>query len=202
MLCLHSPPLFSICTPRLLFCRFWDPSFDDELLEDRVAMNLLHVQAVSDIDRGWVNADKDQHRRLTALQQKNSKKEVGLTPLPSPNQIVFSSVTMAFVVPEAGPHSQVLRVSTVQTGCVRLSRGQHQRTDTRRQQATHLQHHHRLCKPHPLFPSTNQLCVHSPHSLPHLEFWQGGHIPRHKDEVLADHLCGKWRQLCERRVFK
>jgi len=39
-------------------------------------MNLLYVQAVSDIDRGWVQADKDQHKRLAALQQKNSKKEV------------------------------------------------------------------------------------------------------------------------------
>lgn len=49
---------------------------DDDLIDDRVAMNLLYVQAVSDIDRGWVIADKEQHRRLAALQQKNSKKEV------------------------------------------------------------------------------------------------------------------------------
>lgn len=50
---------------------------DDDLIEDRVAMNLLYVQANSDIDRGWVNADTEQHRRLAALQKKNSKKEVG-----------------------------------------------------------------------------------------------------------------------------
>lgn len=54
---------------------YWDPSLDDDLIEDRVAMNLLYVQATSDIDRGWVVVDKEHHRRLTALQQKNSKKE-------------------------------------------------------------------------------------------------------------------------------
>lgn len=55
---------------------FWDPTYDEELVDDRVAMNLLYVQAVSDIERGWVLADEDQHRRLTALQAKNSRKEV------------------------------------------------------------------------------------------------------------------------------
>ncbi|XP_067929125.1 sorting nexin-17-like [Watersipora subatra] len=54
---------------------FWDTSMDEDLIEDRVAMNLLYVQATSDIDRGWVVADKEQHKRLAALQQKNSKKE-------------------------------------------------------------------------------------------------------------------------------
>lgn len=72
--------MYQICSDLLLDLlqsyRFWDPSFDDDLLDDRVAMNLLYVQAVSDIDRGWVQADKEQHRRLSALQQKNSKKEV------------------------------------------------------------------------------------------------------------------------------
>ena len=56
--------------------RYWDPTMDDDLIDDRVAMNLLYVQANSDIDRGWVNADTEQHRRLAALQKKNSKKEV------------------------------------------------------------------------------------------------------------------------------
>ncbi|XP_070534165.1 LOW QUALITY PROTEIN: sorting nexin-17-like [Ptychodera flava] len=54
---------------------FWDPSFDDDLLDDRVAMNLLYVQAVSDIERGWTLATKEQLERLEALQSKGSKKD-------------------------------------------------------------------------------------------------------------------------------
>ena len=34
------------------------------------------LQAVSDISRNWVLANKDQHKHLKALQDKNSKKEV------------------------------------------------------------------------------------------------------------------------------
>ena len=63
----------------LLPSSYWDPSFDDDLLEDRIAMNLIFVQAVNDIERGWVTATKDQHRQLTALQQRGSKKEVRAT---------------------------------------------------------------------------------------------------------------------------
>ncbi|KAL4218167.1 Sorting nexin-17 [Mactra antiquata] len=54
---------------------YWDSSFDDELLANKVAMNLLYVQAVSDIDREWVLATKDQKEHLKSLQQKGSKRE-------------------------------------------------------------------------------------------------------------------------------
>ncbi|ELU18303.1 hypothetical protein CAPTEDRAFT_150546 [Capitella teleta] len=54
---------------------FWDPSFEDDLMGDRIAMNLLYVQAVSDLERGWVWAPKDQQRQLNTLQQRGSKKE-------------------------------------------------------------------------------------------------------------------------------
>lgn len=36
---------------------------------------LLH-QTVSDIERGWILVNKDQHRQLKSLQEKGSKKEV------------------------------------------------------------------------------------------------------------------------------
>ncbi|XP_035659634.1 sorting nexin-17-like [Branchiostoma floridae] len=54
---------------------FWEPSMDNDLLDDRIAMNLLYVQAVNDIERGWVFAAKDVHKQLAALQAKGSKKE-------------------------------------------------------------------------------------------------------------------------------
>uniref|UniRef100_A0ABM0MCN2 Sorting nexin-17-like n=1 Tax=Saccoglossus kowalevskii TaxID=10224 RepID=A0ABM0MCN2_SACKO len=54
---------------------FWDATYDDDLLDNRVSMNLLYVQAVSDIDRGWTLANKEQMARLEVLKSKGSKKE-------------------------------------------------------------------------------------------------------------------------------
>ena len=68
-------------TKYIYFCAsyiysYWDSSYDDDLLEDRIAMNLLYVQAVSDVERGWTVASKDQQKQLDALKQRGSKKEV------------------------------------------------------------------------------------------------------------------------------
>lgn len=54
---------------------YWDPVFDNDLLEDRVALQLLYVQMLSDVSRGWVLTSQDQLSRLQALKAKNSKKE-------------------------------------------------------------------------------------------------------------------------------
>ncbi|CAM1322467.1 SNX17 (predicted) [Pycnogonum litorale] len=54
---------------------YWDSGYDVDLLEDRVALNLLYVQTVSDVERGWVVTTKDTQRQLTTLQVKGSKKE-------------------------------------------------------------------------------------------------------------------------------
>lgn len=54
---------------------YWDSGWDDALLEDRVSLNLAYVQAVSDLERGWVLAPKDTQRQLASLQAKGSKKE-------------------------------------------------------------------------------------------------------------------------------
>jgi len=54
---------------------FWEPSYEDDLLDNRVTMNLLYVQAVSDIERNWVITSKEHRKQLDQLQQKGSKKE-------------------------------------------------------------------------------------------------------------------------------
>lgn len=54
---------------------YWDSSYDDDLLNSRVTMNLLYVQALNDVERQWVLATKDQFIQLTALQQKGSKRD-------------------------------------------------------------------------------------------------------------------------------
>lgn len=54
---------------------YWDPSYDDELVNSKVPLNLLYVQAVSDIEHGWAGADKDTLRQLVELQARGSKLE-------------------------------------------------------------------------------------------------------------------------------
>uniref|UniRef100_A0A6B0VBH6 Sorting nexin-17 n=2 Tax=Ixodes ricinus TaxID=34613 RepID=A0A6B0VBH6_IXORI len=54
---------------------YWDSGWDRALLDDRVALNLGYVQALSDLDRGWVLAPKETQRQLAALQAKGSKRE-------------------------------------------------------------------------------------------------------------------------------
>uniref|UniRef100_A0A6Q2XJ40 Sorting nexin-17 n=1 Tax=Esox lucius TaxID=8010 RepID=A0A6Q2XJ40_ESOLU len=55
---------------------YWDTAYDSNVMENRVGLNLLYTQTVSDIERGWILVNKDQHRQLKSLQEKGSKKEL------------------------------------------------------------------------------------------------------------------------------
>ncbi|NP_001080742.1 sorting nexin 17 S homeolog [Xenopus laevis] len=70
--------LTSLCSREnkiILRKSYWDSSYDEDLMENRVGLNLLYAQAVSDVERGWVQVTKEQHRQLKSLQEKVSKKE-------------------------------------------------------------------------------------------------------------------------------
>uniref|UniRef100_UPI00398EE8B7 sorting nexin-17 isoform X6 n=1 Tax=Pristiophorus japonicus TaxID=55135 RepID=UPI00398EE8B7 len=54
---------------------YWDSAYDNDVMENRVGLNLLYVQTVADIERGWILVNKEQHRQLKSLQEKGSKKE-------------------------------------------------------------------------------------------------------------------------------
>ena len=55
---------------------YWDPIYDEDLLSDKVATNILYSQALHDIEKGLTHANKETRRQLTSLQAKGSKKEV------------------------------------------------------------------------------------------------------------------------------
>ena len=56
---------------------FWDPNLVSKLLSDRVAKNLMYIQAVADVDRGhWEVGREEERGELTSLQKKGQKKEV------------------------------------------------------------------------------------------------------------------------------
>ncbi|KAF6211282.1 hypothetical protein GE061_014399 [Apolygus lucorum] len=54
---------------------YWDAGYDLELMTDKVALNLLYVQTVSDIERGWIQCSKNTSDQLTALQSRGAKYE-------------------------------------------------------------------------------------------------------------------------------
>ncbi|CAG9855509.1 unnamed protein product [Phyllotreta striolata] len=59
----------------LLRKSYWDSAYDFELMNDPVSLNLLYIQAVTEIEKGWVLANKDAKSKLTALQVTLAKKE-------------------------------------------------------------------------------------------------------------------------------
>ncbi|KAK6168256.1 hypothetical protein SNE40_022120 [Patella caerulea] len=54
---------------------YWDAAYDEELLDNKITMNLLYVQALNDIERQWILATKDQLKHLATLQDRGSKRE-------------------------------------------------------------------------------------------------------------------------------
>ncbi|XP_065652124.1 sorting nexin-17 isoform X2 [Hydra vulgaris] len=54
---------------------YWNSKYDEDLINDRVAMNLLYVQTVDDLDRGWVLCTNEQKSKLNDLQERNLRKE-------------------------------------------------------------------------------------------------------------------------------
>ena len=55
----------------------WDPQIDEELMSDAATLNLLYVQTVAEVERGWVRADAETKRTLARMQARGAKKEVG-----------------------------------------------------------------------------------------------------------------------------
>nr|CAD7196925.1 unnamed protein product [Timema douglasi] len=54
---------------------YWDPGYDLELMSDSVALNLLYVQTVADVEHGWVLTNKETQQRLALLQARGAKQE-------------------------------------------------------------------------------------------------------------------------------
>lgn len=55
---------------------YWDCSYDQALLNNSIALNLLYILTLSDVDRGWIFGDSEAREQLYALQLKGNKKDV------------------------------------------------------------------------------------------------------------------------------
>jgi sorting nexin-17 len=55
---------------------YWDPGYDLELMSNQVALNMLYIQTVADVEKGWVLSSKEVKQQLASLQARGAKKEV------------------------------------------------------------------------------------------------------------------------------
>ncbi|XP_046413987.1 sorting nexin-17 [Neodiprion fabricii] len=68
-----SIPLISVKI--VLAKSYWNPAYDEELMQDKVALNLLYVQTASEIDRGWISVPNESRDRLASIRARSNKKE-------------------------------------------------------------------------------------------------------------------------------
>nr|CAI5833830.1 unnamed protein product [Callosobruchus analis] len=54
---------------------YWDTSYDFELMTDPIALNLIYVQTVTEIEKGWILATKETKAHLTTYQVSLAKRE-------------------------------------------------------------------------------------------------------------------------------
>lgn len=73
---------------------YWDPQYDLELMHDKIALNLLYIQTLSDVERGWIIASNDIKDQLANLQSRGNKTDYMkiVSNLPSYGCIQFSNV--------------------------------------------------------------------------------------------------------------
>lgn len=55
---------------------YWDPCYDGELTANRISMNLLYIQTVSDVERSWILTTANDREILSSLQARGNKKNV------------------------------------------------------------------------------------------------------------------------------
>lgn len=57
---------------------YWDTTYDVELLNDPVTLNLLYIQAAAEIRSGWILLTKEVQHQLENLEKSGNRKEVRL----------------------------------------------------------------------------------------------------------------------------
>lgn len=59
-----------------MFSSYWDCSYDEALFSNSVALNLLYILTLSDVERGWILNHSNDREQLYSLQMEGNKKEV------------------------------------------------------------------------------------------------------------------------------
>lgn len=68
----------SMGTQIVLRKNYWDATYDVELMNDPVTLNLLYIQAAAEIRSNWILTTKEVQHQLENLEKSGSRKEVHL----------------------------------------------------------------------------------------------------------------------------
>lgn len=68
--------MHSIGSRVVLGKNYWDVGHDLELMSDAVSMNLLYIQAIAEVRRGWIRVTDELKDRMSVLETHRKKKEV------------------------------------------------------------------------------------------------------------------------------
>ena len=81
---------------------YWDSKYDLVLMRDEISLNILYIQSISDMEKGWIISNPETRQRLKKLEASNSKLEYLklIRNLPSYGCIQFSNVSCDFPEPE------------------------------------------------------------------------------------------------------
>lgn len=87
---------------------YWDSTYDLDLMRDKIALNLLYIQSISDLEKGWIIASPDHLQCLSSLFASGKKIEYMniVRNLPSYGCIQFSNVLCDF--PEANTEATII----------------------------------------------------------------------------------------------
>ncbi|KAG5674703.1 hypothetical protein PVAND_004655 [Polypedilum vanderplanki] len=87
---------------------YWDSSYDLDLMRDRIALNLLYIQSISDVEHGKIMANFETRQTLNSLQMSGNKIEYMkiVRELPSYGCLHFSNVVCDF--PEKNTNATIV----------------------------------------------------------------------------------------------
>lgn len=87
---------------------YWDESFDLDLMRDRIAMNLLYIQAISDVERGWIATNSEIRQKLNSLQHAGNKNDYMalVRTLPHYGYLHFTNIVCDF--PESNTNATII----------------------------------------------------------------------------------------------
>lgn len=68
----------SMNTRIVLRKNYWDTTYDVELLNDPLTLNLLYIQTAAEIRSNWISITKEVQHELEDLEKSGSRKEVRL----------------------------------------------------------------------------------------------------------------------------
>ncbi len=54
----------------------WDAAVDEQLMAHPTTLNLLYVQTLAEVERGWIQATAETKRQLASMQARGAKREV------------------------------------------------------------------------------------------------------------------------------